>query len=497
MKNVKLLPKLVLMGLVLYGLASCTKQQDYPSPDQGLQDVTFASPEATKPGLKATAQLKSGNDLNDIGDISYASIIIDGVTYTPAVYYLEGIAYTQAIKLESGVYNVTQFLMMNDNGTPANTADDIIVSATPEAGSEYAAYVNNPTPFQMTVTAFEKNEIDVEILQFESHEFTDFGFNWFTFTQVTVREQLFFGDISAKHPSDYIGSLYENQANGLQVDMPAIFKIDVYRNDVFIDSYNNESYFGEGAPLHVTYPDQDNAADAFRFELSILVKIGDSFGYKHFHTWTFQDDELITAGSDGIVDFVLGNSNATAPDLLLPPYQNLPVSVSYTITGATAPGSQGGYVDATLAGVGNGYDFGNGTFASWCADNNVTIYVNQTYGMDVYSSLYPTALPAFTAYADKWARINWLFNNLDLYPNSNWGEVQGAIWLIMGNWNGQAASGVPAANAAAYQMASDSQLHTDFSPLPGGWAAVVFVPTGTDPNQGTANVQTMFIQVDP
>jgi len=52
-------------------------------------------------------------------------------------------------------------------------------------------------------------------------------------------------------------------------------------------------------------------------------------------------------------------------------------------------------------------------------------------------------------------------------------------------------------DAMSQQMASDSQSHTDFTPLPGGWAAVVFIPQGTDPNQGTPDIQTMFIQVDP
>jgi hypothetical protein len=116
---------------------------------------------------------------------------------------------------------------------------------------------------------------------------------------------------------------------------------------------------------------------------------------------------------------------------------------------------------------------------------------------NVYSSLYPDALPAFTAYADKWARVNWIFNHLDYYPGYTWGEVQGAIWKIMNNWNGQAAGGVPDADATVDQMVNDSQSHTDFTPLPGGWAAVIFVPEGTDPNATNPNLQTMFVQVDP
>ncbi len=491
MKKIKLFKKLAFVALATLIVTSCNKAPVPSNDASGPQEVTFSSPQVSKTGTKESKAFK------DDTQVSYASIVINGTTYTPAVYYIDGVAYTQAIKLDPGTYTVTQFILMNDNQTPDDTSDDIMVSAAPETGSQYAGFVNHPLPFDFTVAPFVKNEIDIEILQFTAQEYSDFGFDWFTMSQVTVREQLFFGDISVKHPSDYAGSLYEHQSNGLQVDMPAIFKIDVYRNDVFLISYNNESYFGEGHPLHVAYPDADNSTDHFKFVLSILVKSGTSFVYKEFHTWTFDDDALIPNGGDGVVDFVLGNSNSNSPDLLLPPYQNLPASCSYKITGAWGPGSLGSYVDAELGSVGNGYDFSNGTFPSWCGDKDYEINVGHLYSMDVYSSLYPDQMPAFAAAnADNWARVNWLFNHRDNYSGSTWGEVQGAIWIIMNNWTGPSTQGV-LYDATSQQMASDAQSHTDFTPLPGGWAAVVFIPQGTDPNQGTPDIQTMFIQVDP
>ncbi len=502
MKNFKLIKMFAFISLAALFIVSCNKA---PSPvnngdENAPQEVTFSSPLVKKGTSKAAPAIdntKAGQASNEELKASYAEIVMNGTTYTPAVYYLNGVAYTQAIKLVPGNYTITQFMLMNDNGTPDDTTDDIIVSAAPEAGSPYAAFVNHPLDYNITVTAFHKNQVNIEVLHFTPQEYTAFGFDWFSMTQTTVREQVFFGDISVKHPSDYAGSLYAQQSNGLQVDMPAIFKIKVYRNGVFLISYNNEANLGEGDVLHVAYPDVANTTDHFRFDLYIYVKIGDTFGYKKFYSWTFDDDQKIPAGSDGVVDFVLGNSNASQPDLLLPPYMNLPETCTYKIVGSYAPGSQGGYVDAQLTNVGNGFDFSNGTFASYCADKDVTINVNHAYDMDVYSSLYPNLMPAFAANADKWARVNWLFNHLDNYPNHTWGEVQGAIWLIMNNWNGQAHGGVPTADAVTHQMANDAQPHTDFTPLPGGWAAVVFVPHGTDPNQGSPDIQTMFVQVDP
>ncbi len=477
----------LLIVLMTMAVISCNKNEQVADPDQEAE-ITFASKEVPKDGMKSS---------NADVQANYASIVINGVTYTPAIYYLNGIAYTQGIKLPVGDYTVTQFLMMYDQGTPNDMTDDTIVSAAPQAGSQYANFVSNPLSFQFHVDAFTKHEIPIEVLKFTPAEFQAFGFDWFSMTETIVREQLFFGDLSLKNPNEYAGSLYEQQSNGLQVDMPAIFKIKVYKNGAFLTEYSNEAWLGEGNVLHVAYPDGENTADHFKFDLYILVKSGTNFEYKYFYSWTFDDAETIDAGSDGVVDFVLGNAIATTPDLLLPPYLNLPSTCTYTIGGTVAPGTLGGYVDATIGGVGNGYDFANGDYASWCGDLMTTINTGVTYNMDVYSSLYPNQMPAFAAYADKWARINWIFNHLDNYPGYTWGELQGAIWKIMNNWNGVATGGVPDADAVVDQMVADSQNHTDFTPLPGGWAAVVFIPEGTDPNAQNPTIQTMFIQVDP
>ena len=488
MKDFKFLKGLFLVAMIALTVASCKKDDTTIVDPSAEHEVNFSSTQMPKGNTKASAA-----EL----DVQYANILINGTNYTPQVYYLDGVAYTQGLKLPVGDYSVTQFLLMNDNNTPNDLTDDVIVSAAPESGSQYASFVGFPLDIQFHVEAFKKNEIPVEVLQFSAQEFDAFGFDWFTMIQTTVREQVFFGDLSLKHPAEYVGSLYEQQENGLQVDMPAIFKIRVYKNDVFLAEYDNESFLGEGDVLHVAYPDSDNETDNFRFDLHIYVRMGSSFGYKYFHSWNFIDDEMIDNGGDGVVDFVLGNAISTTPDLLLAPYMNLPATTTYTITGSYAPGAEGGYVDATLTNVGTGYDYQGGTYASWCADEETSINVNVSYDMDVYSSLYPDILPAFADNADNWARVNWIFNNLDNYPGYTWGELQGAIWTITNNWNGQAAGGVPDADAVVAQMVSDSQSHTNFTPLPGGWAAVIFVPQGTDPNSNDPQLQTMFVQVDP
>ncbi len=280
-----------MVGLII---VSCNK----PPTAQAEQDVIFKASTATT-GFKA--------DDCDNAVAHYALIDIDGDMLTVDVFYLDGIIYTNTLKLSAGSHTINSFTLQNDAGTPADYSDDILVKATPLTGSDYAEFVQNALPFSFNVDAFYKAEIDIEILCYEATEITNFGFAWFAVDQITVREFCFFGDICTEDYMDYAGTLYEEQRNGLQHDMPAIFKIDVYRNGEFVISYNNESYKGEGAVLCAQYPDFDNSVDYFEFELWVKVMVGSSFDYVLYHTFTTTDDSQLNSGTDGVLDFVIGD----------------------------------------------------------------------------------------------------------------------------------------------------------------------------------------------
>ncbi len=471
----------VLIAAVLFG---CKKEETGPA----TQDVVFTPKKMTKDGLKS-----SNSQTAD-----YAKVVINGTTYYPEVFYLNGNTYTQSIKLPVGTYTISEFLLMDDNNTPDDMSDDIILEATPMAGSTYADFVTNPLTFDFTVEAFKKAEIQIEVLDFEAANYQEFGFVWFNAQENTVREQLFFGDLCVKHPDDYAGSLYANQTNGVQIDMPAIFRIDVYQNGTFFKSYNNEyhsdgsGWYGEGAPLHVLYNDRDGETDNFEFKLYILVADGNSFSYKLFHTWTFSDDQTISAGSDGVVDFVLGNCQLTDADLELPPYMNLPQTLTYTITNVPAASGEG-YFDADIQGVGAGYDIQNGTWPAYCGDYATLINSGTTYTMDVYSSLYPDDIPAFPhTNKDNYDKVNWLINHLDNYPTHTWSDIQAFIWKMVTDWDGNNSGlvGNWADHPVAQTMYADAMANgTGFEPLPGQYAMVVLA-------QGTT-IQLQIILVDP
>jgi hypothetical protein len=197
--------------------------------------------------------------------------------------------------------------------------------ATPTSTSLYKDYVSDPVALDFEVNDFQKAEIPIDVLCFQDNLYEGFGFDWFQVTEIVIREQCFFGDICLNgnpyKPGDFAGSDYAGQINGLQEDMPAIFEIRAFfdGNQIPGSPFSNLSWLGEGAPLCAEYPDNLGVdGEEFTFELWILVKndLG-GFDYVLYHTWTFEDDETIPAGQDGIVDFVVGDCNLIPADLNL------------------------------------------------------------------------------------------------------------------------------------------------------------------------------------
>ncbi len=263
----------------------------------------------------------------------------------------------------------------------------------------------------------------------------------------------------------------------------------------------------------VRHLQRPGVTENFEFRLSVLVKTGASFSFVYFSSWYstdggplyttsgthVQSDPIADKDGNGVIDFSLGYCNPNA-DLVLPPYMNLPLTCSYTITGATAPGSQGGYVDASLVvgGAAGNYELQTQTYPSYCVETGNFINIGQTYTMNVYSSLYPAAMPSYAqAPAKPWYKINWLINHLDWFPGYHWYDLQGAIWTECG-WTGNPSeTGIPfpVSGSIAYTMIQDMDLYgtASYQVPTGGWACVVFI----DAANLTPHTQTMFVKVDP
>lgn len=297
----KLFYLFLIAGLVV---ASCNKAEEIPTEQDVVLKISTAA-----------SGFKSGTCDNPVAQ--YALIEIDGTTKSVDVFYLDGIIYTNTLKLSVGSHSVTMFVLKNDNGTPTNTSDDFEVLATPLEGATFSSFVADALPLTFTTGAFLKNEVDIQVLCFKPTTITDFGFSWFAIDRIIVREFCFFGDICVADYATYANTLYASQSNGLQHDMPAIFKVVVFRNGIQVATYNNESYKGEGSALCAQYPDYIGVDDTFKFELWVKVMNGSTFAYVKYHEWTVLNDaNLPNIGTDNVLDFVIGTCVPTA-DLVL------------------------------------------------------------------------------------------------------------------------------------------------------------------------------------
>lgn len=428
-----------------------------------------------------------------------ARVNLNGIEYFPEVFMFDGKLLTQSIKLPPGDYVISEFSLL--------TVDDIIVKSTPKLGSDFAGYVSNPIDLEVdfTIVEFVKNEYEIDVLCYLDAYYDSFGFQWFEVTEITIREQCFFGDFCIKDVSQYANSLYD--LNGVEIDEKAIFKIRLNKYDNDLNDYVYYAEFmnfeagdyvmdpetGYYAPLCVEYADYDATEDLYQAELWIYVTSGDTWDYVHFYTWDFKDDESIETedgvGTDGVVDFVLGNCVNSETDLLLPPWMNLPLGEAYTFylyNGGTGGDS---YWDMTVSGITSPlYDIWNDDFLGWCADEGTTIG-GGIICMDAMSSLYPDKLPTYwldevTGGLSKKEAIraaNWLWNHEGDYEY-NTPQMQNALWNLFNN---------KTVTGKALEMATDAKMHTDFTPLPGGYAAIFFVPCNG------AELQMTFFVVDP
>lgn len=533
MKNIRIL----LAMLLVVSIFSCQKEE----PEQ-LQDVVFdisqIFPVNQRDGSPAPYDFKCQVDKDgNLLEPTIAEIVIDGVSYFPKVFYLDGKLYTQAFKLpvKDSPYTITKFVLLDEMGGK-------VIMAVPEFESKFAPYVTITVPFEITVHAFKKVEIPIEVLCYIPEYFKEFGFFWFNVGEIVVRNFCFFGDICIKNPEIYKGSWYDGMpGHPLQLDMPAIMKIVVKRKtgteiiEVPGSPFSNVKVEGgvvtyfTNKPLCVPYPDRLHIpGEIFFFELYVYLNLGNGFGWVKMDTYQSMDDGVLKTmegiviedlKKDGVYDFVVGTCNYTPADIEFAPWQALPEKAKATI--AYTPYSIGGgyhkfYINS-LTPAGTKYDFpkaASGIYRSWCGSKETIS--NGTWDFWVYSSLrkttqYGTVWPTGTpATLQQLARVNWLFSNLkdfgyppltemfvtEAYTISEVQarDLQHAIWLIMGLDPNTipVGSGGGTPSALAIDMKVKSGAHEDFLPLPGQYAAVLLIKSN-DPTE----YQLLLTMVDP
>lgn len=499
-------------------LGSCTQELPVAGED-AVQEIVFTSADQAK-GMKADFIGDCDNDQPVLARVYLTDEDgdpVSGLDYPQLVpvFFVNDVMYTQAIKLMAGSagqnYILEKFELYD--------AQDQMVNAVPQTGSEYGQMVSVTLPLTLTVSPFAKTEVPLSILCFSEEDYEAFGFSWFRIDEKKITNKYFFGDFCTKFFEDYDQSPY---AHVVAVDMPAIFEISLY-------GYNPDANGGEGAfeflrvvdnlveegesgssghLVELIYPtDFQDDGDLFRLDIRILVKIGNDFDFLSFGSWFFKDNDdtmyldaeltqgAFDNGTDGVYDFILGNCNANGSDFVFPPYMNLPEQADLTIT---IPANQGrtAYIKAHLSGIGTGtgYDLEDGSFDAFCFDIDDGISSGIVYqNVGVYSSLYLSNLPDHVRDRN-WEAVNWLANHLDDFEGFTWQDLQQAIWVLEG-FNGYTYDpdnnhGVPADPDMVDLMVETALTESPgYYPMPGGWAAVVL-------DAGTT-VQTIFTIVDP
>ncbi len=366
--------KVFLLFLIAAVMFSCKKNETtQPAADQFAEvsfNVTTLVPDADREWTydydvpECIPDAIPGWALMKITDAAGNELEGDGVEgpngtnyFKVLVFYTNGELYTQSVKLPvtmcdnapncCDTYYVTEFFVYDENGVP--------YKAAPAIDSDFFQFVTQTLPVTLEICAFEKKEFYIDVLCFTPDYYELFGFFWFEITEITVREICFFGDICIDWwmtPSQwhFYGdgvplsvwynetNMYQQQDAGIQMDMPAIFALALYKMDpitqeyIFINSWSNETWYGEGAPLCFRYADYD-AIEGEQFAIKMYIygpwwysapTREELFGYTiddglrdwqtddAQHVWYFTDNALedLDFGypdGDGVIEFAWGN----------------------------------------------------------------------------------------------------------------------------------------------------------------------------------------------
>ena len=166
---------LIWMALLIIGatLQQCKNE----GADPALQKVQFTfglrstqpSGGRTEATAQPTALLLSLE--NSIGDPVFTSKRI-------ALLHVGTSLMTEPIELAPGTYSITDFLLIDD--------DDVVLYATPKAGSPLASAVAHPLPYSFTVSSDDVSTVAMEVVDVSQNTPEDFGYATFNINVVNT-----------------------------------------------------------------------------------------------------------------------------------------------------------------------------------------------------------------------------------------------------------------------------------------------------------------------
>jgi hypothetical protein len=337
----------LVIGLVsLLLLAGCSKEDPIVDPDSSMELILKLE--------DGYGMFKGGT--NCAFDVDYAMVIIGeydnknkrqkSISRFPTTYIDNGVLYTVPFTIpkppKGRYYMVDECLLYADENTvESNPTGDRLVSAAPHAGSFFSTKFTSAQTVDFVLDAFNKTTVGLSVFCFDGTDPSNYGFRWFKPAELIVRQKWFYGSFFPDNYIDYLTSSYD-LAGRLSINMPAIFKVQVYRdknldgvfatNELQIEFGNETDYLlGQVSPLSVMYA--EGADDTGRFELRFLayLKEGAAYTYKKVGSVYFEGndpgvhltpfiqrnlstDPVINPGIDNIFEFTIGNSTEGGGD---------------------------------------------------------------------------------------------------------------------------------------------------------------------------------------
>ena len=467
MKKLKILAILLPFLIGMSFLSSCNKttiDDEKGTLDLNISHILFNNLKDSNEDTVPECQDES---------LDYIKFKVDGEYKYADIFELpNGELHSTVEKVDVGNHTISEFYIYHNNMPPSYGPEDDLILASPIEGSEYGNLVEYPLNIDFTIEAFKKTGLDVSVLCYDSAYYVPFGFYWFNIHIDTIHPMCWFGDVCTSKLEDFEGSPYENQENGIQFDMPAIFKIDVYDNGDLVGSFNNLDWLGEGNCLQVYWPNDPNETDHIKFKLYVYLPKDNGFDWVLYDTFEFDDMNSPDPGPDGVFDFVVGECQAEEADAVYLAWLNLPDTLSFKIGSQYNLGTHGGYVDLILSGFNDYYDIPLDTVAGYCVNNTETILVNHLYPNTAVFSI--KTLLTSNPFGFSQEQIKKLIY-LGLYvENTNGGIIQEVMWKITNN--------TPLSSPEAITIYNDVEAnYQNFLLYPGGLEPVFIHYPGIQP----------------
>ena len=299
---------LIIVMMIAAGLfiTSCEKDQDVQK--QQMAEVSFGI------DLQQDFDFKEGVPVPECIPNAMMDHVIfilnDGtadVSYNSPVIWVNGMPKTKAVKLYVGddgaskIYTLTSFLVYD--------AGDVLIMAAPHNPSTYWDLMVNRLNIDITVEAFKKQEVIIDVLCFEQLLYEYFGFVWFELNEVVIERQCFFGDLCIYDaPAEMLTDLLLVYPD--QMDVVAKMKIEVHKDGDAnnpirtFKNINNDGSLIEGQCMEVYWANDIDKPETFTFNLFVLVGPDN---WLEVATYEFDDDNCPLEGGDGVTDFVVGN----------------------------------------------------------------------------------------------------------------------------------------------------------------------------------------------